>query len=193
MKFKIYKYKEVTSTNDIAVNLIKNKKIYGCVCADMQTKGRGTHGKKWISIKGNLFSSLFFPLEKKLPTFNEFSLINPIIISSVIQKFCKNQNINLKYPNDIFLNKKKICGILQEVIKINKKSFLIIGIGLNVISNPKIKDIYETTSILKETNKRNKVINIIDEITQAYQIFFKDMNNYDFNKFKIKAQLMSFN
>lgn len=193
MKFKIYKYKEVTSTNDIAVNLIKSKKIYGCVCADMQTKGRGTHGKKWISIKGNLFSSLFFPLEKKLPTFNEFSLINPIIISSVIQKFCKNQNINLKYPNDIFLNKKKICGILQEVIKINKKSFLIIGIGLNVISNPKIKDIYETTSILKETNKRNKVINIIDEITQAYQIFFKDMNNYDFNKFKIKAQLMSFN
>ena len=193
MKFKIYKYKEVTSTNDIAVNLIKNKKIFGCVCADMQTKGRGTHGKKWISIKGNLFSSLFFPLEKKLPTFNEFSLINPIIISSVIQKFCKNQNINLKYPNDIFLNKKKICGILQEVIKINKKSFLIIGIGLNVISNPKIKDIYETTSILKETNKRNKVINIIDEITQAYQIFFKDMNNYDFNKFKIKAQLMSFN
>ena len=47
MKFKIFKFKNVTSTNDVAINLIKRKKKEsGYVCANMQTKGRGTYGKK---------------------------------------------------------------------------------------------------------------------------------------------------
>ena len=61
MKFEIYKYENVTSTNDVAIDLIKEgKKETGCVCANVQTKGRGTHGKKWISSEGNLFGSIFF-------------------------------------------------------------------------------------------------------------------------------------
>ena len=64
MKFEILKFKSVTSTNDVAVNLIKEKKkLTGCVCSELQTKGRGTYGKKWISEKGNLFLTLFFPLD----------------------------------------------------------------------------------------------------------------------------------
>ena len=61
MKFKIFKFKSVTSTNDVSIDLIKEKKeTIGCVLAETQTKGRGTHGKSWISDKGNLFSSIFF-------------------------------------------------------------------------------------------------------------------------------------
>ena len=63
MKFTIFKFKSVTSTNDIAINLIKKQqKETGCVYAEIQTKGRGTHGKEWISDKGNLFGSIFFLL-----------------------------------------------------------------------------------------------------------------------------------
>ena len=70
MKFEIFKFESVTSTNDMAINLIKEKKKeFGCVYADLQTKGRGTNGKKWISEKGNFFGSIFFPLKKKLSTF----------------------------------------------------------------------------------------------------------------------------
>ena len=70
MKFKIIKLSRVTSTNDVAINLIKNKKKEtGFIYAENQTKGRGTYGKKWISKKGNLFSSVFFPLKKKLSIF----------------------------------------------------------------------------------------------------------------------------
>ena len=137
MKFKIYKFDRVTSTNDMAINLIKEeKKESGCVCADSQTKGRGTHGRKWISDKGNLFISIFFPLKDSYPSFNEFTIINPIIISGVISHFCKKENVNLKFPNDILVNKKKICGILQELITSNSEKFLIIGIGVNIVSNP---------------------------------------------------------
>ena len=106
MKFEIFKYEKVRSTNDIAMNLIKDeKKSSGYVYAKTQTKGRGTHGKNWISTEGNLFGSIFFPLKKNYPKFNEFFIINPIIISNVFKNFFDSKSINLKFPNDIFVNK----------------------------------------------------------------------------------------
>ena len=90
----------------------------------------------------NLFLSLFFPLEEKYPTFDEFSIINPIIILNVIKKFCDGKKLGLKFPNDVFYNRKKICGLLQELITQKNKKFLIIGIGLNIFSNPNINNKY---------------------------------------------------
>ena len=149
MEFEILKFESVTSTNDVAINLIKEKKKEtGCVYANEQTKGRGTHGRTWISDKGNLFVTIFFPLEKKYPPFNEFSIINPVLISSVIEKFCDKKIISFKWPNDVLINKKKVCGILQEIVNVNGRNFLIIGIGLNIVSNPSI----EIKSLISKSN-----------------------------------------
>jgi len=194
MKFKIYKFGRVTSTNDMAINLIKEeKKESGCVCADSQTKGRGTHGRKWISDKGNLFISIFFPLKDGYPSFNEFTTINPIIISGVISHFCKKENVNLKFPNDILVNRKKICGILQEHITSNSEKFLIIGIGVNIVSNPEIKNKYQATNILLQTEKKPKIKEIIDLIISSYEKFFIELNSYDYVNFKKKADVMALN
>ena len=63
MKFEIFKFKSVTSTNDVAIRLIqKESKNFGVIYSKKQTKGRGTHGKKWISKSGNLFISIFLYL-----------------------------------------------------------------------------------------------------------------------------------
>jgi len=194
MKFKIFKFESVTSTNDVAINLIKKEqKEFGCVYAGIQTKGRGTHGRKWISDKGNLFGSIFFPLKNNYPPFNEFSTINPLIISDVIKHFCEKKNINLKFPNDIFVNGKKICGILQELIVSNNRKFLIIGIGVNIISNPEINDEYQATNILLETQKRPMIKEIIDLIIFSYEKFFINLNSYNYEHFKKKADLMVLN
>ena len=194
MKFEIFKFESVTSTNDIAINLIKEQqKEAGWVYADTQTKGRGTHGKEWVSDKGNLFGSIFFPLKNNYPSFNEFSTINPIIISDVIEHFCEKKNINLKFPNDIFVNRKKICGILQEHIVLNSKKFLIIGIGVNIVSNPNVNNIYQATNILLETQKKPKINEIIDLIISSYEKFFIDLNSYNYKHFKKKADLMALN
>ena len=96
MKFKIFKFENVTSTNDIAISLIRKKnKENGCVYAKKQTKGRGTRGKKWISRKGNFFGTIFFPLKSNYPPFNEFAIINPVILSEVIRHFCSKKNIRI--------------------------------------------------------------------------------------------------
>jgi BirA family biotin operon repressor/biotin-[acetyl-CoA-carboxylase] ligase len=191
MKFEIFKYESVTSTNDVAINLIKEgKKEIGCVCANIQTKGRGTHGKKWISSEGNLFGSIFFPLEINYPSFNEFSIINPVIISDVIMIFCEKKKISFKWPNDLFINGKKICGILQELVTSNEKKFLIIGIGLNVVSCPNINTEYQATNILLETKRKPSVGELIKLIIFSYEKFFINIASYNYMNFKKKADLM---
>ena len=191
MKFEIYKFEKVTSTNDVAINLIKKeKKQSGCIYAHTQTKGRGSNGKKWISQKGNLFSSLFFSLKQSYPAFYEFSIINPIIVSDVIKHFCDIKKINFKFPNDIFVNNKKICGLLQEIITFNDKKFLIIGIGINIISNPDIKNKYEATNIFSETEAKPEIIEIIKLLVTSYENFFFNINQYNYVNYKKKADLM---
>ena len=185
MQFEIFKFNTVTSTNDMAINLIKEeKKEIGCVYAEKQTKGRGRYGRKWISNKGNLFSSIFFPLKKNYPPFNEFSIINPVLLSEVIENFCNKKEISFKWPNDVYVNGKKICGILQELITLNKKRFLIIGIGVNILSSPNIKKKYKSTNIFNETKKKPKIKDVINLIINSYKKFFLNLKSYNFKDFK---------
>ena len=159
----------------------------------MQTKGRGTQGRKWVSNKGNLFGSIFFPLKKNFPSFNEFSIINPILISEAIRHFCNKKKVNLKFPNDVFINKKKICGILQEVITSQNMSFLIIGIGINVVSSPEINNSYKATNILLETKKKLKLENLNAKLISIYEEFFFNIDAYNYFEFKKKSELMAIN
>lgn len=188
MKFEIFKFKDVTSTNDIAINLIRKKnKKSGCVYAEQQSKGRGTYGKTWISKRGNLFATIFFKLKKNYPPSKEFNIINSILISKVIKKICKRNKIQIKPPNDIFLNKKKICGILQEIITLKKEKFLIIGIGINTISNPNISANYKITNIYEETKMKPDINKLINSLIGSYIKFFLNLKSYNYLNFKFKV------
>ena len=192
MKFEILKFESVTSTNDVAINLIKEKnKLMGCIYSDIQTKGRGTYGKKWISKKGNLFLTIFFPLKEKYPTFQEFSIINPLIILDIVKKYCDERKLRLKFPNDIMYDGKKICGLLQELIIQKKKNFLVIGIGLNISSNPSINNDYKATNIYLETNNKPSIDEIIDLIISSYRNFLTNLDVYNYKLFKKKAEELS--
>ena len=73
MILKLTKFNCVNSTNDQAIKMIKLKKNFqGIVVANLQTKGKGTMGKKWISQKGNFFGSVFFELKKQCRTLRNF-------------------------------------------------------------------------------------------------------------------------
>ena len=112
-------------------------------------------------------SSIFFPLKKNYPEFNEFSVINPIIISDVLKNFCEFKSINLKFPNDIFVNRKKICGILQEIVKFKGNTFIIVGIGINIQQSPNIKN-YPTTHLSVYNDKITKMT-IFKKIKKCYE------------------------
>ena len=111
MKIKLLKFKSVKSTNDTALRLIKSKYSKPTIVTSLsQTRGRGTMGKKWISKKGNLFFTIFFELSQKKINFKHFSILNAYLIRSIISKEFK-RIISIKWPNDLLISNKKICGI----------------------------------------------------------------------------------
>ena len=165
MSFKKFFYKKVSSTNDLAIKKINRGTIKGIIIADYQKKGRGQQGKKWLSFKGNIFMTIFFNIKKNM-NIKKITILNCKIIKKVLFQFIK-KTIIIKPPNDLFINKKKVCGILQEIKFKNESKFLIIGIGINLIKNPKIKN-YPTTNILKETGIKVKKYDLIKNIEKSY-------------------------
>ena len=152
MKFKIFRFKKVKSTNNSAIRIIKGSNCkYGMVISDTQTMGRGQYGKKWISHKGNLFVSFFHDLKNINLSLTRLTKINCLLIKKLLTNYYK-KNIIFKKPNDLLVQKKKISGILQETVSILDNKFLIIGIGINIKKSPKIKD-YSTTCLDELTNK----------------------------------------
>jgi BirA family transcriptional regulator, biotin operon repressor / biotin---[acetyl-CoA-carboxylase] ligase len=163
MKIKLFKFKSVKSTNDVALRLIKKINLnHAIILAEKQTHGRGTMGKKWVSKKGNLFLSIFFELNQKKINFKHFAILNAYLLKGIISKEV-SKKIKIKWPNDLLFNNKKVCGILQEVVNFKEKKFLIIGIGINTNLDPQKKG-FSSTSLKDITNKNvdnNKVLNKI--------------------------------
>ena len=166
MKFKVFKFKKVKSTNNTAIRIIKSSNFdYGMVVSETQNSGRGQYGKKWISYKGNLFVSFFYKLENLNISLCQLTRINCILVKKILSLYYKKKII-FKKPNDLLINKKKICGILQETINKFNKKYLIVGIGINLIKNPYIKN-YPTTNLYHLTNKKimkSKIENKLKEI-----------------------------
>ena len=168
MKFKRFKFKKVKNTNNTAIRIIKNSNCkYGIVISDTQTMGRGQYGKKWISHKGNLFVSFFLELKNINLSMSRLTTINCLLVKKLLTIYYK-KNIVFKKPNDLLIKQKKISGILQETISVLDHNFLIVGIGINIVKSPKIKD-YLTTNLKELTNKTiNK-----DEIVNKLRIIFE--------------------
>ena len=166
MKFKKFYYKKIKSTNDKALKHISKGYEKGIVLTDAQTKGKGQRGKYWISLKGNLFMSVFFDIENKL-NLNKITRINCLILQKSLQKFT-DYKVEIKKPNDILIKRKKIGGILQETVFKNKKKFLVVGIGVNLIKSPKIKN-YPTNFFNFYTKKNVTKLQIFKLLCSSYE------------------------
>ena len=174
MKLKKFNFKKVKSTNNTAIRLIRKGIDNGVVSADIQTKGKGQRGNKWISKKGNLFISIFFKINSKLSlkkiTFINLSILKKIISSQITGK------TYIKLPNDILIYKKKVSGILQEIMYKNNNKYLIVGIGINLISSPNIRN-YPTTYLNKYSKKKINKIRILNKIKLNFEKIYKNKDN----------------
>ena len=185
MKIKIKKYKKVKSTNDVAMKLIKRNFLEPTlITTEKQTNGRGRIGKKWISLKGNLFITLFFEFDQKKINFKQFAFLNALLLKKVISKII-SKKIKIKWPNDLLFNKLKFCGILQEVIKFNNFDYLIVGIGLNTNTVPQNKS-FKSTCLKNILNKKIDNQKILKKIVIAYEKFLGEKNKLSFSDLKMK-------
>jgi len=128
---------KLESTNDRALQLAReDAELHAAtlVLADRQTAGRGRGENRWWSSAGALTFSLLLPNESlSLPPADKpkTSLVAGLAVGDAIEQLVRGEKTQLKWPNDVYLRGRKVCGILVEAID-GSGGVLVIGIGVNV-------------------------------------------------------------
>lgn len=170
MNTPVIKIEKADSSNNVAINLAKNNDtIEGTIVWVLnQTNGKGQGSKKWHSnTNENLtFSIIFKP--SFLPIEHQFliSKMAAVAVCKVISCFCTNTFI--KWPNDIYINNKKIGGILIEnSIQGHNMYISVIGIGINVNQKTFPANIPNPTSLFIENNQKYELQNLLSLVQQS--------------------------
>ena len=132
---KVIKLAEVDSTNNYAKSHIENLEDKTLVCADSQSSGRGRLNRSWVDLGvGNLFLSFVLKPSKSFqPFFPNLTQYLSVVLCKVLEFYGLNPQI--KWPNDVLINGKKVAGILSEsVISGGKFDGIVLGIGVNLKS-----------------------------------------------------------
>jgi len=180
--FTIHHYDELSSTNELAYNLAENQQIFDheLILANYQTKGRGRLQRDWYSPYGNLYFSLILQPKINLNQISKISFVVSCAIQKTFEKIFNKYELKAeiknKWPNDLLINNQKIAGILIESKNShNLNEFLVVGVGINIASNP-------TGTIFPATNLASFSINIstldllklfLDEFEILYENWLK--------------------
>jgi BirA family biotin operon repressor/biotin-[acetyl-CoA-carboxylase] ligase len=178
---KLHAYDIVSSTNDVARALALEGAQEGTVIiAETQTGGRGRMDREWFSPKGGLWFSIILKPKTKAKETSKITLA----VSAAIAKALKRQfnlNVEVKWPNDILANGRKVCGILTESVTYGEAvEIVVVGVGLNAnISLEKFsRSIRDSLTTLKEELKADVSLEfllceIFYYIEREYVLFLK--------------------
>ncbi|MDA7922323.1 biotin--[acetyl-CoA-carboxylase] ligase [Verrucomicrobiales bacterium] len=125
---------ETGSTNDDLLRLIKQEEAepFQTIVADYQTVGRGRRGDKWESSTGkNLLFSIALPLEIPAEHWSRIPHLVGYLVGNAIEAVLGNIQVQSKWPNDLLINNRKICGILVETTT-RPSPWAVAGVGLNL-------------------------------------------------------------
>lgn len=146
-----YHFETIDSTNKKAKELAGEGCLHGTlVTADAQHAGIGRRGRSWSSEKGaGIYMSMVLRPELEADKASMLTLVTAMAVQRAIQEVCNDGMPMIKWPNDIVLNKKKICGILTEMtLKGTEIDYIVVGIGINVNNKDFPEEIAQTASSL---------------------------------------------
>ena len=197
----LYIYNEVKSTNTVARFLSSNNVENGTVViSEKQTAAKGRSGKSWESPLGGIWLSVILRPHVDHSRIPLITLATGVAVAKSLEKV-GIENPEIKWPNDIMINGKKVCGILTEAIaKFNTIETVIVGVGIDANLNLDVfpEDLKDgTTTVEKELGqKRNenelikiffeefeKIINIFNE--KEYEQILKEWRKYSYTIGKI--------
>ena len=169
-------FPETDSTNTRALEWIfDGAPEYGLVIAGSQTAGRGRAGRKWITTQDAsiAMSLILHPTKEEQQHYGLFPLLGGLAVVHTMHSTLNIQNSQVKWPNDVLIDRKKIAGVLLETSWQGEQPLgLVIGIGVNVfpasILPPDIAQ-YPTTYISQHTTMRVDLYQIVIDILSQIQ------------------------
>jgi BirA family biotin operon repressor/biotin-[acetyl-CoA-carboxylase] ligase len=155
---------EVDSTNEFLKRNYKSFHDGAVVVAIKQSAGKGRMGRNWYSPEGGLWYSVLFKPKIHI-NLHVYTKIFSIAIVEVLRKL--KVKAYIKWPNDIYYDGKKICGILSEAVSVNDRVVaIVVGIGLNV-NNDIPNEIRDIAISLKDILKKKiKITYLLDSINK---------------------------
>ena len=165
------------STMVDAKDYLSIKKKNCIIISETQTDGHGRRGSYWHSPKGNVYCSISFENLLEIKKHFLYSMLICVSIKMTLDKF-KIKKIKFKWPNDIFYNKQKFGGIINDIINISSsKSYIVMGFGININSSPSLKE-YETTYVNSFCDHCDKY----EFLNIFFKILFINLDNIYINK-----------
>lgn len=170
---RVVTYPRLTSTNDIAKNQAKKGAREGTVIvAEEQTAGRGRLKRAWLSPRGSIaLSVILHPTPAQLPS---LIMVASLAVVHCIEKV-SGLKAQIKWPNDVLVNNKKVCGILIESdVRGSAVDYAVIGIGLNVkVNTADFTEIAASATSLsqelgKELSRREIIRCLLEELEALY-------------------------
>jgi BirA family biotin operon repressor/biotin-[acetyl-CoA-carboxylase] ligase len=161
----------VGSTNEEAVRLASEGAPTGTlVWAKSQFRGKGRRGREWISPSGNLYLSLLLRPKLLLTQAPQLSFVAAIaVFDTLCFMLPQTVKINMKWPNDILVDGKKIAGILLESSAHGDMlDWLVIGVGVNVATSPD-KVSFSTTCLHESSNPHVSVESVLKHFTVNFK------------------------
>ena len=189
---KIYSFKEVGSTNDLAKELARKGAGQGTlVVSKVQSRGQGRFGRPWISKEGGLYFSLILKPRIKKDLISILPLLAAVAVAKAISSLT-SLKVNLKWPNDALINEKKVAGILAEsTFDKGRINSVVLGIGINV--NQRRQDFPEelrekATSLFEEIEREVNLEELLKEVTgeleKAYLSFLGEGPSFVIKEWK---------
>ena len=183
-------FDRVNSTNNEALSLAKSG-VGGefVIVAKEQSAGKGSKGRSWESLIGNLHMSILLRPQKTIEHFHELSFLTAIalqgaIVDSINKLKAPSAEVKLKWPNDVLINGKKLAGILLESGCFNNVDYVIIGVGVNTHFIPKLKNRSLEPRNLAITSLFNE--GIILKNSTDFLSSFMDKFHFYYSKWNIK-------
>lgn len=174
---RLHHFENCFSTNDEILSVL-NEDESTAVFTFNQTKGRGQYGNIWKVIPNqNLAYSLAIKTSKINITDTFLNYYTAIIVRDFLANLT-NADAKIKWPNDVILNGKKVCGILIEKKKINDKEYFIIGIGINILQR-NFSNLPKAGSVLSVTGLSFELSQFVKEFHQYMISRMTDINPED--------------
>lgn len=175
-------FDEVGSTNVMVKKMAEEGANHGLVfISERQTAGRGRRGREWISPRGNCYFSILLRPDLLAEKASMLTLVSALAVAKAIRNLT-GLEAQIKWPNDIVLNGKKICGILTESsTDLEFVNYIVVGIGVNVNQKEFTEDLDEKATSLwlelsDEINRGKLIATILQEFEYYYIKFIQNLN-----------------
>ena len=186
----IHFFSEVDSTNDVLFKLARSGAPHGTVViAESQTNGKGRLSRRWQSPPGcNIYTSIALrpPIE---PVYaSQIMLMAGVAVADLLSEYCAG-SVTLKWPNDVQIGGKKVCGILAEmsVSEEGRVDFVVVGIGINV--NIRKMDLDESirdtaTSVAEEAGQNISRLDLASKLFDRFDALYSRLLDSGFGSIK---------